>query len=146
MPIFTQSLRKIDMSNPQEALKEMANHIRYIQEQLEYTLMNLDSSNIISIDTDDTELSGSSIAAISELTRVVNGLASTISIQAGNITNLQGSVNSLSAEVQDLETKKLTANKVAAQESVADTADAAAIAAALNSLIAAMKNSGVMNT
>ena len=146
MPIFTQSLRKVDIANPTEAMKEMANHIRYIQEQLEYTLMNLDSSNIISIDTDDTELSGSSIAAISELTRVVNGLASTISIQAGNITNLQGSVNSLSAEVQDLETKKLTANKVAAQESVADTADAAAIAAALNSLIAAMKNSGVMNT
>lgn len=41
---------------------------------------------------------------------------------------------------------KLTATKVAAQPSVADTADAAAIAAALNSLIAAMKSSGVMNT
>jgi hypothetical protein len=59
MPIFTQSLRKIDMSNPQEALKEMANHIRYIQEQLEYTLMNLDSSNVTEIDTDQTNIGSS---------------------------------------------------------------------------------------
>lgn len=59
MPIFTQSLRKIDMSNPQEAVKEMANHIRYIQEQLEYTLMNLDSSNVTEIDTDKTNIGSS---------------------------------------------------------------------------------------
>ena len=54
MPIFSTQLRKIDFANPQEALKEMANHIRYIQEQLEYTLMNLDSSNITEIDAKDT--------------------------------------------------------------------------------------------
>ena len=163
MPIFTQSLRKVDFTNPTEAMRDMANHIRYIQEQLEYTLMNLDSSNIISIDTDDTELSGSSIAAISDLTRVVNGLASTVSVQAGNITNLQGAVNSLSSTVSNQETAisslnqtvashgsaidgKLTATKVAAQAGVAADADAAALAAAVNNLIAAMKSSGVMNT
>ena len=32
MPIFTQSLKKVDTQNPAEALKDMANHIRYIQE------------------------------------------------------------------------------------------------------------------
>ncbi len=37
MPVFTQSLQKIDGIDPQEAIKKMANHIRYIQEQLEYT-------------------------------------------------------------------------------------------------------------
>ena len=41
---------------------------------------------------------------------------------------------------------KLTASKVAAQAGVASDASAATIAAALNSLITAMKNSGVMNT
>ena len=65
MPIFTQSLRKVDAANPVVAIKEMANHIRYIQEQLEYTLMNLDSSNVTEIDTDQTSIgsstSGSSI-------------------------------------------------------------------------------------
>ena len=59
MPIFTQSLRKVDIANPSDAIKEMANHIRYIQEQLEYTLMNLDSSNVTEIDTAQTNIGSS---------------------------------------------------------------------------------------
>ena len=60
MPIFTTQLRTIDPKRPEEALKHMANHIKYIQEQLEYTLMNLDSSNITEIDTDKTDISSAS--------------------------------------------------------------------------------------
>ena len=60
MPIFTQSLQRIDASNPQDAVKKMANHIKYIQEQLEYTLLNLDSRNITEIDTDKTTITDSS--------------------------------------------------------------------------------------
>ena len=52
--IFTQALQKIDPSNTQDAIKKMVNHLKYIQEQLEYTLTNLDSGNIIEIDTDKT--------------------------------------------------------------------------------------------
>ena len=59
MPIFTQSLQRIDTSNPQDAIKKMANHIKYIQEQLEYTLMNLDSRNINEIDIDKTPITDS---------------------------------------------------------------------------------------
>ncbi len=59
MPIFTQSLQRIDTNNPQDAIKKMANHIKYIQEQLEYTLLNLDSRNITEIDTDKTTISDS---------------------------------------------------------------------------------------
>lgn len=67
MPVFTRSLRKIDYSNQQSALKEMENQIRYIQEQLEYTLLNLDSSNITEIDTDSTNItSGSGGVTISK--------------------------------------------------------------------------------
>ena len=58
--IFTQSLQKIDEANPQDAIKKMANHIRYLQEQLEYTLLNLDSRNIAEIDTDKTTIIDSS--------------------------------------------------------------------------------------
>lgn len=64
MPIFTNQLRSIDYANPQEALKVMANHIRYIQEQLEYTLMNLDSSNVTELDTNQTSI-GSSTGGVS---------------------------------------------------------------------------------
>ena len=60
MPIFTQSLQKIDYNNPQDAIKKMENHIKYIQEQLEYTLFNLDSRNITEIDTDSTTITDSS--------------------------------------------------------------------------------------
>ena len=56
MPIFTQSLQRIDEINPQEAIKKMANHIKYLQEQLEYTLLNLDSRNIVEIDTNQTTI------------------------------------------------------------------------------------------
>lgn len=60
MPVFTQSLQKIDTANPQDAIKKMANHIKYIQEQLEYTLTNLDSRNINEIDIDKTTITDSS--------------------------------------------------------------------------------------
>lgn len=59
MPIFTQSLQQINYANPQDAIKKMANHIKYIQEQLEYTLLNLDSRNINEIDTDKTTITDS---------------------------------------------------------------------------------------
>ena len=59
MPIFTQSLQRIDTSNPQDAIKKMASHIKYIQEQLEYTLLNLDSHNINEIDIDKTTITDS---------------------------------------------------------------------------------------
>lgn len=60
MPIFTQQLQRIDYNNPQEAIKKMVNHIKYMQEQMEYTLLNLDSRNIIEIDTDKTTITDSS--------------------------------------------------------------------------------------
>ncbi len=59
MPVFTQSLQKINPANPQEAIKIMANHLKYIQEQLEYTLLNLDSRNINEIDVDKTTITDS---------------------------------------------------------------------------------------
>ena len=59
MPIFTQSLQKIDYSNPTDAIKKMATHIKYLQEQLEYTLFNLDSENINEIDINKTTIGDS---------------------------------------------------------------------------------------
>lgn len=58
MPIFTRSLQSVEKLTPQEAVKKMANHIKYIQEQLEYTLHNLDSQHIKEIDTDSTTITG----------------------------------------------------------------------------------------
>jgi glutamate synthase domain-containing protein 3 len=60
MPIFNTQLRSMESMTPLEAVKHMANHIRYIQEQLEYTLMNLDSSNVTELNTDETNISSGS--------------------------------------------------------------------------------------
>lgn len=87
MPIFTQSLRKVDAANPAEAIKEMANHIRYIQEQLEYTLMNLDSSNVTEIDTDQTSIgSSTSGSSITGNSITLNGNSGEI-FEAGVVNN-----------------------------------------------------------
>ena len=59
MPVFTQSLQRIDYNNPADAIKKMANHIKYMQEQMEYTLHNLDSRHITEIDTDSTTITDS---------------------------------------------------------------------------------------
>lgn len=59
MPIFTQSLQVKDTDTEQEARKKMVNHIKQMQEQLEYTLHNLDSENISEIDTDKTVVTDS---------------------------------------------------------------------------------------
>lgn len=37
--IYLNPLGEIDYKNPQEAMKKMANHIRYLQEQIEYLSM-----------------------------------------------------------------------------------------------------------
>lgn len=60
MPIFAQSIQRIDPANPQDAIKKMYNHLKYIQEQLEYTLLNLDSRNINEIDVTKTTITDSS--------------------------------------------------------------------------------------
>lgn len=57
--IFTKSLHSVDASNVEEAIKKMCQHIKYIQEQLEFTLTSLDSNNIIEIDTDKTAIGDS---------------------------------------------------------------------------------------
>lgn len=59
MPIFTQSLQRIDTANPQDAIKKLYNHMKYLQEELEYILLNLDSHNINEIDTDKTIITDS---------------------------------------------------------------------------------------
>ena len=60
MPVFDKQLRFSNTTNPQEMISAMAKHIKYIQEQLEYTLLNLDSRNITEIDTDVTTITDTS--------------------------------------------------------------------------------------
>lgn len=57
MPVFQQTMRRTDNVEVAEALRIFDRHIRWLQEQLEWQLLNLDSSNINEIDTSQTTIS-----------------------------------------------------------------------------------------
>lgn len=65
MPIFTKQLRMNNAASPEEAINEIANHLRYVQEQLEWQLSNLDSSNISELNytQSGTDDSGTTVRA-----------------------------------------------------------------------------------
>ena len=67
MPVFSKSLGIMDYSSP-EATKAIVNHIRVMQEELEYRLMCLDSSNISEIDASQTKI----ITSKGELIQILN--------------------------------------------------------------------------
>lgn len=67
MPVFSKSLGKMDYNSP-EAIKTIANHIRVMQEELEYRLLVLDSSNISEIDASQTKI----ITSRGELIEIIN--------------------------------------------------------------------------
>lgn len=55
--VFTTQLGNLAGKSEMEAIMEIANHIRRLQDELEYRLSNLDSSNITEIDASDTVIS-----------------------------------------------------------------------------------------
>lgn len=88
MPIFHNQLNRIDPQNVAESLKTMANHIRYIQEQLEWTLSNLDSSNVTEIDTSETNITsagGSSFTGDSITLKGANGETFAAGVDGNNV-------------------------------------------------------------
>lgn len=57
--IFSQRLGPLDEADTKKAIRTVANYVRALQEQLEYTLTTLDSDNVIEIDTAKTTVSSS---------------------------------------------------------------------------------------
>lgn len=112
MPIFSSQLGKIESQNTEQSIKVMANHLRKIQEELEYRLMHLDSSNVSDIDASQTNVlvGGKPIQNVlqdnsgnySSLEQTVNGLSSVVADQAGSISTLQQTANTLKSQVSNL--------------------------------------------
>jgi hypothetical protein len=106
--IFSNQLGKLDGYTSEEAVRTIANHIRKMQEEMEYRLMTLDSSNISEISLDETKvlLKGQPLQNVlqdnegmSVLEQTVNGLRATVADVSGNYTALSATVNGLQAEV-----------------------------------------------
>lgn len=109
MPVFSSQLGKVEKLDEQDALKSIANHIRKIQEELEYRLANLDSENITSLDASQTQIStaGGNLnqvlkdvaGNISLLERTADGLSSLVSDNTGAISALQQTAVGISSVV-----------------------------------------------
>lgn len=92
--IFTRSLQKVDEQNPQDAIKKMVSHIKYIQEQLEFTLHNLDSSHITEIDTAITPIKDSSgSASIGSFINLTGANGESFSVGKNNIGQFEFAIN-----------------------------------------------------
>lgn len=64
--IFSGVMRRLDTNDTRRSLRIMEDHIRSMQEQLEYTLYNLDSTNVTSIDPGVTSIGGDGMSISGE--------------------------------------------------------------------------------
>lgn len=102
MPIFSSQLGKIESQNTEQSIKVMANHLRKIQEELEYRLMHLDSTNVTEINAKETTiLIEDGEGNYSELIRTTQELRSKIGDAEGNLSTLQQTAGRIEASVQD---------------------------------------------
>ena len=92
MPIFSSQLGKVESYNPEQGIKTMANHLRKIQEELEYRLMHLDSTNVSEIDASQTTIKTGSGDLLTRLEKDEN-----------NYTEIRESVSGLSVKVAGYE-------------------------------------------
>lgn len=109
--IFSSQLKKLDNLTTDEQLKTVSNHLRKMQEELEYRLSVLDSSNISEIDADTTNIftKGENLinviedqnGNVSSLAQTVGGLTSTVANQAGDISVLQQTAQGLTSTVSN---------------------------------------------
>ena len=113
--IFTQQLGTLEGKTSQEAIKSVANHLRRMQDELEYRLSVLDSSNINEIDAQSTQIlmpNGNLVNVIedqegnyTELTQTVEGLGLRVGNAEGKVVSLTASVDGLKTRVENTEGK-----------------------------------------
>lgn len=110
--IFSSQLGKINTASPQEGIAQVANHIRKMQEELEYRLMNLSSDNISEIDakqttillSDGQQLGDAMLGNYAKLEASVNGLSSTVAGYGSRISQIEQTAGGITGRVANLET------------------------------------------
>ncbi len=90
--IFSSQLGKLDGRNAEQSIQSVANHLRKMQEELEYRLSVLDSSNITEINADETKF-------------LVKGeeISNIITEQDGKLSDFEQTVDGFQTQVADYE-------------------------------------------
>ena len=123
--IFSSSLGNVEKYATDVAIKSIANHLRKLQDELEYRLSNLDSTNINEIDTDDTVLTGGAATQISQSAEDIAKLQLTEKQILASVESLENSVSSVqiradsitstvNAQGQSIATLQQTSNSLTA--------------------------------
>lgn len=104
MPIFSSQLGKVENMSPEKGIKTVANHLRKVQEELEYRLMHLDSSNISEINAKDTNiLLDDGDGNFSEFKQNFDEISARVGDNAGNIASLIIRADSITSRVEKTE-------------------------------------------
>jgi len=147
MPIFSSPLGRVEDMSAEKGVKAIANHLRKLQEELEYRLMNLDSSNINEIDVEGTSVTvdgvdiqtmlNNTVSAVTVLAQTVSGLSSTVSSHTSGISGLDTRTDALESATAALDTRVDALDTLTAGHgtSIQANSDAAAqLAAAVQAL------------
>lgn len=114
--IFSSQLGKLDGLSDEQALKSISNHLRKMQEELEYRLAHLDSSNISEINADETNIffaQGENINNIisdqegrmSQFEQTVEGFKMTVSEYGKSVSQYEQTVEGFRTTVDNYENK-----------------------------------------
>ncbi len=113
--IFSSQLGKLDGRHTERSLQTIANHLRRMQEELEYRLANLDSSNINEINMDQTKVftKGKDINNIiieqdkkmSQFQQTVDGFSQKLADYEEGYSEWTQTVEEFRSTVSDYETK-----------------------------------------
>ena len=102
MPIFSSQLVKVEDMSPEKGIKTIANHLRKLQEELEYRLMNLDSSNINEINASETEIRiEDGDGNFSEIIHVLEEISLRVVEYEGDFAELKVKADAITEQVGD---------------------------------------------
>lgn len=106
--IFTSQLGMLDGKTEKEAIASIANHLRRMQEELEYRLCVLDSSNITEITAGSTKIKTEDGK---DLVNLILGSDGAMSAMEQTVNGLKVTVNSNQKGINDMQTKFVQTDK-----------------------------------
>ena len=99
MAVFASQLGSLDAKTQEDSIRIIANHIRKMQDELEYRLSNLDSTNISEIDADETSILSDG-KNINNIINGTNGEVSSLKQMGGIETRVMGAEGNISTLTQ----------------------------------------------
>lgn len=102
--VFPESMDRLDVSDTKGSLSKIENHIRYMQERVEFSMRNV-TRNVSEAGVSSTELYILLTALqndLAALTSIVQGMAGDLTAAKGDVANLSAELDSTNTAVSGL--------------------------------------------